>query len=59
MSESRERFSEAAEIVRLGLSQERFSYQGKYFQIPEMSIRPQPRRKNLHERFYGGAVKVG
>ena len=44
MSESRERFSEAAEVVRLGLTQERFSYKGKYFQIPEMSIRPQPRR---------------
>jgi len=56
MSESRERFSEAAEVVRLGLTQERFSYQGKYFQIPEMSIRPQPRRRNLHERFYGAII---
>ncbi len=56
MSESRERFSEAAEIVRLGLSQERFSYKGKYFQIPEMSIRPQPKRRNLHEKFYGAII---
>ncbi|HZP46456.1 MAG TPA: LLM class flavin-dependent oxidoreductase [Candidatus Binataceae bacterium] len=56
MSESRDRFVEAAEIVRLGLTQERFSYKGKFNQIPEMSIRPQPRRKNLTDRFYGAIV---
>src|SRR5215813_13275408 len=56
MSEARDRFTEAAEIVRLGLTQERFSYKGKFFQIPEMSIRPQPRRRNLTDRFYGAIV---
>jgi alkanesulfonate monooxygenase SsuD/methylene tetrahydromethanopterin reductase-like flavin-dependent oxidoreductase (luciferase family) len=56
MSESRDRFTEAAEIVRMALSQERFSYNGKYFQIPEMSIRPQPRHKNLTDRFYGAII---
>lgn len=56
MSEARERFTEAAEIVRLGLTQERFSYKGKYFQIPEMSIRPQARRRDLTDRFYGAIV---
>jgi alkanesulfonate monooxygenase SsuD/methylene tetrahydromethanopterin reductase-like flavin-dependent oxidoreductase (luciferase family) len=56
MSESRDRFSEAAEVVRLGLTQERFSYKGKYFQIPEMSIRPQPRRRDLQQRFYGAII---
>ncbi len=56
MSESRDRFVEAAEIVRLALSQQRFSYSGKFNQIPEMSIRPQPRRKNLTDRFYGAIV---
>jgi len=56
MGESRERFTEAAEVVRLALTQERFSYQGKFYQVPEMSIRPQPLRKNLTERFYGAIV---
>ena len=56
MSESRERFTEGAEIVRLALSQDRFSYKGKYHQIPEMSIRPAPRHKNLADRFYGAIV---
>jgi len=56
MGESRDRFSEAAEIVRLALTQDRFSYNGKYYQIPEMSIRPRPRRTNLLERFYGAII---
>jgi alkanesulfonate monooxygenase SsuD/methylene tetrahydromethanopterin reductase-like flavin-dependent oxidoreductase (luciferase family) len=56
MGESRERFIEGAEIVRLALTQERFSYKGKFNQIPDMSIRPQPRRKNLTDRFYGAIV---
>ncbi len=56
MSESRERFTEASEIVRAALTRERFSYSGKYYQIPEMSIRPQPRRRNLTDNFYGAIV---
>lgn len=40
MDESRQRFKEAAEIVIKGLPQERFSYDGQYFHIPEISIRP-------------------
>jgi len=56
MSESRERFSEAAQIVRMALTQDRFSYRGKYYQIPEMSIRPHPRRANLIDNFYGAII---
>jgi alkanesulfonate monooxygenase SsuD/methylene tetrahydromethanopterin reductase-like flavin-dependent oxidoreductase (luciferase family) len=56
MSEARERFAEAAEIIKLALSQKRFSFNGKFFQIPEMSIRPQPIDKNLVDRMYGAIV---
>ncbi len=42
-NEARGRFDEVLEVIRLGLSQERFSFDGKYYQIPEASIRPQPR----------------
>jgi alkanesulfonate monooxygenase SsuD/methylene tetrahydromethanopterin reductase-like flavin-dependent oxidoreductase (luciferase family) len=56
MGESRERFAEAAEVVRLALTNERFSFKGKYYSIPETSIRPHPARKNLTERFYGAIV---
>ena len=55
MSESRERFSEAAEIVRLGLAQDVF-LRRQVLPIPEMSIRPHPRRTNLLERFYGAII---
>ena len=42
MDTSRARFTEAAEVVTKALMNERFSHTGEFFQIPEMSIRPQP-----------------
>jgi alkanesulfonate monooxygenase SsuD/methylene tetrahydromethanopterin reductase-like flavin-dependent oxidoreductase (luciferase family) len=56
MGEARERFAEAAEVLRLALSQKRFSFSGKYYQIPEMSIRPQPFSKDLTNHMYGAIV---
>ncbi|OBJ32781.1 hypothetical protein A5621_20485 [Mycobacterium colombiense] len=38
----RERMDESVEIIRLALSQESFSYQGKVFTIPEVTLRPRP-----------------
>lgn len=55
MEESRDRFAEAATIVRLALTQKRFSYDGKFFKIPEASIRPQP-ISNPVERFFASSV---
>ncbi|MSQ33567.1 MAG: LLM class flavin-dependent oxidoreductase [Dehalococcoidia bacterium] len=43
MGESRGRQHEGIEVIRRALTQRSFAYQGKYFQIPEMTIRPQPR----------------
>jgi alkanesulfonate monooxygenase SsuD/methylene tetrahydromethanopterin reductase-like flavin-dependent oxidoreductase (luciferase family) len=45
--EARQRFSEAIDIIKLGLTEERFSYDGEIFKIPETSIRPQPRHKDM------------
>lgn len=56
MSEARERFCEALEVVRRALSQERFSFQGKHFRIPETSVRPRPRTPDLASRMYAAAV---
>jgi alkanesulfonate monooxygenase SsuD/methylene tetrahydromethanopterin reductase-like flavin-dependent oxidoreductase (luciferase family) len=56
MSEARERFSEALEVVRLGLSQERFAFSGKHYHIPETSIRPRPRTPDMTSRMYAAAV---
>lgn len=46
-SESRERMLEILDILRLGLSREHFSYDGKHYKIPETSIRPQPHTPDL------------
>jgi len=55
MEQSRERFKEAAEIVLKGLTQERFSYHGKHFNIPEISIRPRP-VSHPERRFYAASI---
>ena len=47
MAEARDRFAESFEVVRRALTQERFSFEGRYHHIPEMSIRPLPRTRNL------------
>jgi alkanesulfonate monooxygenase SsuD/methylene tetrahydromethanopterin reductase-like flavin-dependent oxidoreductase (luciferase family) len=49
-SESRERFREALDVLKLSLTRERFSYKGKIFDIPEISVRPQARSKDLADR---------
>jgi alkanesulfonate monooxygenase SsuD/methylene tetrahydromethanopterin reductase-like flavin-dependent oxidoreductase (luciferase family) len=43
MDSSRERFLEALSVVRKALSSKHFSHEGKYFQIPDLAIRPRPR----------------
>jgi alkanesulfonate monooxygenase SsuD/methylene tetrahydromethanopterin reductase-like flavin-dependent oxidoreductase (luciferase family) len=55
MDEARPRFVEAAKIVVMALSQERFSCDGEFFKIPEMSIRPRP-VSHPERRFYASSV---
>ncbi len=55
MDESRERFVECADIIRLGLTQDSFSYEGKYYQIPNIQVRPRP-ISNPETRFYASSV---
>lgn len=43
MDESRDRFAESLEVLRLALGQEWFSYDGEFYHIPETTIRPRPR----------------
>jgi alkanesulfonate monooxygenase SsuD/methylene tetrahydromethanopterin reductase-like flavin-dependent oxidoreductase (luciferase family) len=42
MEESRGRFNEVLEILRLAFTQEVFSYDGEFFQVSNVSIRPRP-----------------
>jgi alkanesulfonate monooxygenase SsuD/methylene tetrahydromethanopterin reductase-like flavin-dependent oxidoreductase (luciferase family) len=52
MEDSRELFLEALDVVRLALTSERFSYQGRRFTISETSVRPAVSSKDLTERMY-------
>jgi alkanesulfonate monooxygenase SsuD/methylene tetrahydromethanopterin reductase-like flavin-dependent oxidoreductase (luciferase family) len=53
--EARERYAETIDILELAFTKERFSYEGKIFKIPEMSLRPAPKSKDLATRFFGGS----
>jgi alkanesulfonate monooxygenase SsuD/methylene tetrahydromethanopterin reductase-like flavin-dependent oxidoreductase (luciferase family) len=49
MNESRDRFRESVEILKLALGQDRFSYEGKHYRVPETSLRPLPADGRLLE----------
>jgi alkanesulfonate monooxygenase SsuD/methylene tetrahydromethanopterin reductase-like flavin-dependent oxidoreductase (luciferase family) len=55
MEESRQRFVEALDVIRRSLSEEWFSYEGRFNQIPRTTIRPRARTSAdaLLNRFYG------
>ncbi len=55
MEEARPRFAEAAKIVVEALTKERFSYDGEFFKIPEMSIRPRP-ISHPERRLYASSI---
>jgi alkanesulfonate monooxygenase SsuD/methylene tetrahydromethanopterin reductase-like flavin-dependent oxidoreductase (luciferase family) len=50
-STTRERFAEALEVLKLAVTRERFSFDGEYYSIPEVSIRPRPRSTDLADSF--------
>jgi alkanesulfonate monooxygenase SsuD/methylene tetrahydromethanopterin reductase-like flavin-dependent oxidoreductase (luciferase family) len=43
MGESRDRFAEAMVVLKKALTQEWFSHEGQFYNIPETTIRPRPR----------------
>ncbi|WP_033291778.1 LLM class flavin-dependent oxidoreductase [Amycolatopsis jejuensis] len=50
MGESRGRFLEALEIIRLALTEERFSFEGEYFTLPDVQQRPESPTLSLRPR---------
>ena len=42
MEESRDRFNEVLEVLRLAFTQEMFSYEGQFFSYKNASVRPRP-----------------
>lgn len=55
MDEARGRFEECAQIVRKGLTQPSFSFDGKYYKVPEIQIRPRP-ISHPENRFYASSI---
>lgn len=53
--QSRQRFDEALDILELAFTRERFAYEGQIFKVPEMSLRPAPRSRDLFGRIYGSS----
>jgi alkanesulfonate monooxygenase SsuD/methylene tetrahydromethanopterin reductase-like flavin-dependent oxidoreductase (luciferase family) len=55
MVEAQDRFIEIDQLVRLALSQRRFSFEGQFYHVPrEVELRPRPRREQIH--FYAATV---
>jgi alkanesulfonate monooxygenase SsuD/methylene tetrahydromethanopterin reductase-like flavin-dependent oxidoreductase (luciferase family) len=55
MEEARARFAEAAQLVTKALREEVFEWDGAFYKIPRMSIRPRP-MSNPERRFYASSV---
>lgn len=53
--QSRQRFDETLDILELAFTRERFAYEGEIYRIPEMSLRPAPRSRDLFSRIYGSS----
>jgi alkanesulfonate monooxygenase SsuD/methylene tetrahydromethanopterin reductase-like flavin-dependent oxidoreductase (luciferase family) len=53
MNESRDRFKEAVEVIRLALTEEQFSYAGEHYRFENVTMRPRPRdAQQLLENFH-------
>lgn len=55
MEEARGRFAEAAQLVTTALRDEVFEWNGEFYKIPKMSIRPRP-MSHPERRFYASSV---
>ena len=55
MEEARPRFVEAAQIVVKALTHEVFDWEGEFYRLPKMSIRPRP-ISHPERRFYASSV---
>jgi alkanesulfonate monooxygenase SsuD/methylene tetrahydromethanopterin reductase-like flavin-dependent oxidoreductase (luciferase family) len=57
MNEARERTEEALEIIRAAWTQKRFSYDGRFWQIPEVEVLPKP-YQDPHPPLWQAAVSA-
>jgi alkanesulfonate monooxygenase SsuD/methylene tetrahydromethanopterin reductase-like flavin-dependent oxidoreductase (luciferase family) len=55
LEESRPRYNEAVEILELALSQDKFSYDGEFYKVKDLSVVPRPVQRP-HPKFYTGGT---
>lgn len=55
LEESRPRYNEAIDILQLAFTQEKFSYDGRFYKVKDVSVVPRPLQKP-HPRFYTGGT---
>jgi len=55
--ESRARYEESLEIIRRAWTQDSFSYEGKFWQVPALSLSPKPLQKP-HPPIYRGTLSL-
>ncbi|MBZ5679160.1 MAG: LLM class flavin-dependent oxidoreductase [Acidobacteriia bacterium] len=55
LEESRPRYNEAIDILELAFTQEKFSYEGQYYRVRDVSVVPKPVQKP-HPKFYTGGT---
>jgi alkanesulfonate monooxygenase SsuD/methylene tetrahydromethanopterin reductase-like flavin-dependent oxidoreductase (luciferase family) len=55
LEESRPRYNEAIDILELAFTREKFSYDGHYYKVKDVSVVPRPVQKP-HPKFYTGGT---
>jgi alkanesulfonate monooxygenase SsuD/methylene tetrahydromethanopterin reductase-like flavin-dependent oxidoreductase (luciferase family) len=58
MGESRDRFAEGTEILRRALTEPAFSFDGRFYRLPQTTVRPRPFSPDLVERMYAGVASA-
>jgi alkanesulfonate monooxygenase SsuD/methylene tetrahydromethanopterin reductase-like flavin-dependent oxidoreductase (luciferase family) len=58
LEESRPRYNEAIDILELSFTKERFSYNGQYYKLKDISVVPKPIQKPYPKFYTGGTSDV-
>jgi len=58
LEESRPRYNEAVEILELAFTQEKFSYDGQFYKVKDLSVVPRPLQKPYPKFYTGGTSEI-
>src|SRR5437868_2152791 len=58
LEESRPRYKEAIDILQLAFTQEKFSYDGRFYKIKDVSVVPRPIQKPYPKFYTGGTSDI-